>query len=209
MKDYRRPWWLLVNKSNGLNTTVDEEGEPGRRVFIIRGEPLVQGLAWLTWGPVGALAVIVVMTILAITLRAQEQTVAARAAFIVGFLGLPALVWVGTVILMTRLSARHLQAERQADRQECIIDLDLNREQLCYRTTAHPQEISLAFGDIQQVRTAFAIGETAGTAVRLVLDTSQGQVVLLTERLGTHAQKVDLAREIQAAISQRPAVKND
>lgn len=206
MNDYHRPWWLLVNKSHGLITTVDEEGEPGRRVFIVRGEPLVQGLAWLTWGPVGALAVVLVMTILAVTLRAQEQTMATRAAFIAGFLGLPALVWVGTVILMTRLSARHLQVERQAGRQECIIRLDHNQGQLSYRTTAHPQEISLAFEDIQQVRAAHAIGEAAGTAVRLVLDTSRGQVVLLTEKLGTQAQKVDLAREIQAAISQHRPV---
>ena len=209
MKDYHRPWWLLVNKSNGLITTVDEEGEPGRRVFIVRGEPLVQGLAWLTWGPVGALVVVLLMTVLAITLRAQEQTAAARAAFIVGFLGLPALAWVGTVILMTRLSARHLQAERRADSQECIIRLDHSQGQLSYRTTAHPQEISLAFEDIQQVRAAHAIGGTTSTTVRLVLDTSRGQVVLLTERLGTQAQKVDLAREIQAAISQHEAVRNE
>ena len=56
MSSYQRPWWLIVNKPAGLITTVKEETDSGERVFIIRGEPLVQGLVWLTWGPTTALA---------------------------------------------------------------------------------------------------------------------------------------------------------
>ena len=63
MSNYRRPWWLVVNKPAGLVTTVQEESSPGERIFIIRGEPLVQGLVWLTWGPVGALLVILILII--------------------------------------------------------------------------------------------------------------------------------------------------
>jgi len=200
MTDYQRPWWLLVNKSTGLISTVQEEGEPGRRVLIVRGEPLIQGLAWLTWGPVSALLVVLLLAVLAIMFKAEEQSTVMRALFIVAFLGLPAVAWIGTVIVSTRLSDKYLRAERQAERQECIIQLDQNRGQLSYQATGQHQETIVAFEDIHQVRAAHAIGGTDGASVRLVLDTDRGVVVLLNESLGTQAQKVDLAREIQAAI---------
>src|SRR5262245_47984751 len=91
VRPYRRPWWLIVNKSARLITTVQEERKPGERVFIIRGEPLVQGLGWLIWGPVGALAVILLLAGLAIAFGINERGWGIKAIFVVAFLALPAL----------------------------------------------------------------------------------------------------------------------
>jgi len=121
---YRRPWWLVVNKSGRLITTVQEDTRPGERVFTIRGEPLVQGLGWLTWGPVGALLVILILAGLTVGLGISEQGWGIKAVFIVAFLALPALAWGGVALAMTRLSAKFVQAERQAEAQSCLIRLD-------------------------------------------------------------------------------------
>ena len=66
MTRYQRPWWLIVNRSGGLKTTVQEETHPGERIFVVRGEPLIQGLAWLIWGPVAALVVVGILVWLAV-----------------------------------------------------------------------------------------------------------------------------------------------
>ncbi len=199
ISNYRRPWWLLVNKPAGLITTEQEESNPGERIFIIRGEPLVQGLAWLTWGPVAALLAGVILAGLAVSFDVRDQSGAMRAFFVAAFLILPALAWGGATVALTRLSARHLQAERQADSQECIIRLNQKRGELFYQTTAHPQSKKLAYNDIRQVRLAYPLGQR-GKAPRLTLDTNEGAAVLLDETLATQAQKSDLANEIQQAL---------
>ncbi len=201
MSNYRRPWWLIVNRPAGLVTTVQEESRPGERVFIIRGEPMVQGLAWLTWGPVAALVAILLLAILAVAFEVREQAWMVRGLVVVAFLGLPALAWGGTTIAMSQLSEKYLQAERQADRQECVIRLNQKQGELFYRTTAHPQENRLAYDHIRQARLTYPIGGGRKQAMRLTLSTDEGPVVLLDEALGTRAQKADLAKEIQEALA--------
>ncbi len=82
MSKYQRPWWLLVNKSAGLITTIQEETGLNERVFIVRGEPMVRGLAWLIWGPAGALLVITILTGLAVGLNVREQGGLTRMLFV-------------------------------------------------------------------------------------------------------------------------------
>ena len=89
----QRPWWLWASKSHKLSTTVREESTVTGPVYIIRGEPIIQGLTWLVWGPLSALAVIIILTGLAIVFEAKEQTLLVRALFILAFLGLPAVAW--------------------------------------------------------------------------------------------------------------------
>ena len=67
MAQYQRPWWLIVNKTDKLTTIIREEAHLGERIFVIRGEPLVQGLAWLIWGPGAALLVVGALIWLAIS----------------------------------------------------------------------------------------------------------------------------------------------
>ena len=146
MSDYRRPWWLLVTKTKGLITTVREESRPGERGFIIRGEPLVRGLAWLIWGPVGALVVISILTGLAIAFTINEQLLLVRISFIAAFFWIPAITWGIITIIVNRLSAKHLAAERQAEAQECLIRLNQERGEFFYQSTSSPgSEGKLAF----------------------------------------------------------------
>jgi hypothetical protein len=200
MSNYRRPWWLVVNKPTGLITTVAEESGPGERVFIIRGEPLVQGLAWLTWGPVGALVIISILTWLAITLNVKEQGGAMRAVFIIAFLALPALAWSGVALTFNRLSEKHLQAERQTEAQERTIRLSQRQGELFYQTSSPSTEKKVPYDHIRRARVAHTIGEREAKALRLILETDEGAIVLLNEALGTRAQKTDLAHEIQQAL---------
>jgi hypothetical protein len=200
MSSYQRPWWLVVNKPAGLVTTVKEEMRPGERVYLIRGEPLVQGLAWLTWGPAAALVVVLLLAGLALGLNVKEQTAAVRGLAIVAFLGLPALTWGVASVIVTRLSSKHLQAERQAEAQECLIRLNQNQGELRYRTTAHTEDKRLDYADIHQARVAPSVGSPNSQAVRLTLETTAGPVILLDETLGTQVQKIDLAYEIQQAL---------
>lgn len=203
MSAYRRPWWLLVNKTAGLITTVREESAPGERSFIIRGEPFVQGLAWLTWGPAGALIVIGILTGLAIGYEVREQSILVRVLFIAAYLWMPALSWGLATIIANRLAAKHLEAERQAEAQECLIRLNYERGEFSYQTTTGSSETEgiLAFDNIHQVKISPTIGSRDGKSVQLTLDTGQGPIVLLNAALGTQAQKADLAREIQSSIS--------
>jgi hypothetical protein len=200
MSNYRRPWWLVVNKPAGLITTVREEFKSGEQIFVIRGEPFVQGLAWLTWGPVGALLAVFILTWLAVTLNVKEQAGTIRIFFVVAFLGLPALAWGGMTLVFNRLSEKYLQAERQAETEECVIRLKQKQRELFYQTTTSPTEKKVAYTHIRQARLAHPIGERGVKALRLILETEEGTVVLLSEALGTHAQKTDLVHKIQLAV---------
>lgn len=197
---YRRPWWLLVNKSDQLITTVQEETRPGERVFTLRGEPLVQSLGWLTWGPAGALLVIVVLVGLAVGLRLSEQGWLLKALFIGAFLALPALAWGGVALVVTRLAQKHVQAERQAEVQTCRIGLNQRRAELFYQLNAHPQVETVSYATIRQAKVTHPIGGRSHQALLLTLETEHGPVILLNEGLGTSAQKMDLAHEIQQAL---------
>ncbi|MBI1882161.1 MAG: hypothetical protein HYR94_28645 [Chloroflexi bacterium] len=197
---YRRPWWLIVNKSARLVTTVQEETKPGERVFVIRGEPLVQGLGWLIWGPAGALLVILLLVGLAIALGINEKGWSVKALFIVAFLSLPILIWGGVTLALTRLSQKYVQAGRQAGAQMCLIRLDQKQGELFYQTSAQPRGETLAYRHIHQAKVTHAIGEHSHQALLLTLETEQGPVILLNEVLGTQNQKMDLAHEIQQAM---------
>lgn len=201
MSNYQRPWWLIVNKPAGLVCTVQEETKPGEQVFIIRGEPVVQGLVWLTWGPVAALLVVVVLAGLAINLNVKEQIGAMKALFVVAFFGLPAVAWGIATIVLNWLAKKHLQLERQAGRQQGVIRLNQERGELYYQTTAHPQETRLAYQAIRQPRISYSFGEQQHQTGRLTLDTDNGPVVLLNEELGTRAQKIDLADQVRTALN--------
>ncbi|MCB0210540.1 MAG: hypothetical protein KDJ52_14475 [Anaerolineae bacterium] len=198
----QRPWWLWASKSHKLSTTVREESTVTGPVYIIRGEPIIQGLTWLVWGPLSALAVIIILTGLAIVFEAKEQTLLVRALFILAFLGLPAVAWGLTIVLVNRLSNKYLQAEREADAQECRIQLDSKRGQLHFSKNDTSSEMTLPFSQIHQVNVAEPIGVRGENAVCLALDTEQGKIILLNENLGTEAQKFDLAREIQNSLRQ-------
>jgi hypothetical protein len=197
---YRRPWWLIVNKSAQLITTVREETRPGERVFIIRGEPLVQGLGWLIWGPVGALVVILLLAGLAIAFRISERDWGIKAVFVVAFLALPALAWAGIAAVLAHLSEKFLQAERQAEAQGCTIRLSQNQGELYYQTLAQAQPEKLAYQHIRQAKVTHPIGGRDSRALQLILETHNGPVILLNESLGTQNQKLDLAHEIQQVL---------
>jgi hypothetical protein len=207
--DYRRPWWLLVNKSAGLITTLHEETHPGERVFVIRGEPLVQGLGWLTWGPAGAVLVILLLVGLAIAWQVNQQGWATKGLFMAALLILPALAWVGVSALVARLSAGHLQVERQAGAQTCTMALSQNRGALIYSSSTQPEEQAIPYDDIGQVRVAPPLGATDNRLLRLMVETSSGPLILLNERLGTQNQKLDLAQEIQQAVKGHLLAKNE
>lgn len=200
MSSYQRPWWLVVNKPAGLVTTVKEEPSANERVFIVRGEPLVQGLAWLTWGPVAAILVVFLLAGIAIGLEVKTQPAAVRGLVIMAFLALPALAWIVATLFFTRLSQKHLQAERQAGAQECVLRLNQARGELYFQTTGRADTHQLAFNQILDVKVAYPIGERNNQAGQLTLDTPTGPVIVLPGALGTRDQKIDLAREIQTAI---------
>jgi len=201
MAQYQRPWWLIVNKTASLTTTVQEEAHPGERTFVIRGEPLVQGLAWLIWGPVAALLAVGMLIWLAIALDIRAQSGAVRALVILALLILPVLAWGGMALVLHLISQKYLQAERQAGLQECFIRLDQKQATLFYQTTAHPTEEKVLYGQIQQVRVAPSIGRQDIKEMRLLLETNEGPIVLLNEKLGTLTQKNDLAQEIEQAVT--------
>jgi hypothetical protein len=196
---YQRPWWLFVNKSAGLITTVRADSSLHEQNFLIRGEPLVQGLAWLTWGPLAALLMVIILTGLAIGFNIKEQTALIRGLFIALYLGLPALGWVGATIITNTLSKKYLQAEREAEAQECLIRLQPAPGELFYRMNPPGREETLLYQDIREVRVDAAIGSRDGRT-RLILDTRYGPVTLLNETLGSQPQKLDLAREIQQSL---------
>lgn len=200
MTQYQRPWWLIVNKSKGLITTVREEYQPGEHIFIIRGEPLVQGLAWLIWGPIGAVIVAMLLAWLAVTFDVRTQSAGIKILFIALFVLLPAIVWGGIVLLTLSLSRKHLQAARQAEARECVIRLNQRLKALFFETNTPPAEQKLAFQDIHQAQVTHPIGGRDGQKALLLLNTAEGAVVLLDEMLGTQAQKTDLARRIQQAV---------
>jgi hypothetical protein len=206
MSLYKRPWWLIVNKSDVLTTTIQEEAHPGERIFVIRGEPMVQGLAWLVWGPVAALLVVAGLIWLAVYLDIRAQTGAMRALLILALLILPALVWGIVALVLQLLSRKYLLVERQAELQECFIRLNQKQATLFYQTTAHPTEEKIPYAQIQQVRVTPAIGSQDIKQMRLVLETDNGPIILLNEKLGTFSQKNDLAQEIGQAAG-HPAEK--
>lgn len=181
-------------------TTVREEFAPGEQTFVIRGEPLVQGLAWLIWGPIGAVVVALVLAWLAMAYQIKEQSAGVKILFIALFVMLPALVWGGIVLATIQLSKKYLQAARRAEAQECVIRLNQKLRQLLFQTTSPPTEKKFAFKDIQQAKVTHPIGERNGKNVLLTLTTTEGAVVLLNESLGTQAQKTDLALRIQQAL---------
>lgn len=198
MNDYKRPWWLIVNKPPGLVTTVTEETDPPQRLFTVQGQPLIQGLAWLTWGPAGAVLTVAVVAIIALTLNIREQSMLARGLIIAAFLILPALVWGIITMLMARLSRPWLQAEQAAGRQTCAIRLDQALGQITI--TSDNRELTLSYDDVQQAKAAPVVGAKNLNASQLILNTATGPIIVLPEALGSQAQKADLANAIQQAL---------
>lgn len=201
MTEHQRPWWLFMNKPGGLVTTVRVETRPQEQRFIIRGEPLIQGLAWLTWGPLAALLVITLLTGLAIALNVREQSALVRGLFIILFLGAPVLAWVAATILTNQLSKKYIERERQAEIRESFIRLLPERGELFYQTGRSVPEERLAYEHIRQVKVDSAIGSRTGKASCLLLETDHGPIILLNEMLGNQNQKLDLAREIQQSLN--------
>lgn len=200
MSSYQRPWWLLVNKPAGLVSTVREESRDGERIFFIHGEPLLQGLVWLTWGPAAAVLAALLLTGLALALNVKEQAVLIRILFISAFLALPALAWGVTTLALNQLARKHLQAELQADTRDVLIGLRLNRGELYFRAGRETEEQRVKFDEIRRVKVTQPIGERSGTQVCLTIETGPGPITILDETLGTHPQKVDLANELERAI---------
>jgi hypothetical protein len=157
-------------------------------------------LGWLTWGPVGALLVILVLTGLAIALGISERGWGFKMLFIGAFLALPALVWGGVALAITRLSQKFVQAERQAEAQTCLIRLNQKQGELYYQTGSQAQRETLAYSSIRQAKVTHPIGGRSHQALLLALETEHGPVILLHESLGTSSQKMDLAHEIQQEL---------
>lgn len=201
MSNYRRPWWLVVNRSSRPITTVQEEAHGGERIFIVRGEPVVQGLAWLIWGPLGALVVIVILTWLAIALNVKAQGGATRVLFIFAYLVLPAVAWGVLALVFARLSQKHIRAERQTGAKECVIRLRQKQGEFLYQTSRESPEQKVSFEHIRRVRVAPPIGGRDVKALRLLLETDEERVILIDETWGTPAQKTDLAHELQQAVA--------
>ncbi len=200
MNDYKRPWWLMVNKPPGLITTVSEETSPPHRIFTVQGQPLIQGLAWLTWGPAGAVLTVTILAVVALMLNVKEQSMLARGIIIAAFLILPALVWGAVTMAMTRLARPHLQAEQAADRQSCVIRLNQNLGQITIESNAEGRNFSLAYTDVRQARLTPVVGAKNLNASQLTLETVNGPIIVLPEMLGNQAQKADLANIIQTAL---------
>jgi hypothetical protein len=200
MNDYKRPWWLIVNKPPGLTTTVSEETSPPHRIFTVQGQPLIQGLAWLTWGPAGAVLTVAILAVAALALNVKEQSMLARGIIIAAFLILPALVWGAVTMAMTRLARSHLQAEQAADRQSCVIRLNQNLGQITIESNAEGRNFSLAYADVRQARLTPVVGAKNLNASQLTLETVSGPIIVLPEALGNQAQKADLANIIQTAL---------
>jgi hypothetical protein len=201
MTQYQRPWWLIVNKTNSLTTTVQEEAHPGERIFVVRGEPLVQGLAWLVWGPIAALFVVGVLVLLVISLDVRAQSGAIRGLVIIILLILPAVAWGIVALILQLLSRKHLQTERETNSQSCIVKLNRIQQSLSYQTTNHPTEETVPYTQIQQVKVAPEIGGQDIKKMRLLLETDEGPIVLLNTKLGTLSQKNDLAKIIEQAVA--------
>lgn len=161
---------------------------------------MVQSLSWLTWGPVAALLVIALLTGGAIAFDIREQSLFARALFIVAFLGLPALAWGGASLITHRLAESYLETEREAASQERLIGLRPRQGELFYRLGDGRPEERLPYQEIREVRVAPPLGERDGRKACLILEIEGGRVILLDETLGTQTQKADLAREIETSV---------
>ena len=207
MSSYQKPWWLIINTSHQINSTVRDESRPGERIFVVRGEPHVQGLTWLACGPISALVIIGVMVGVAVAYGVKEQGLLIQILFIAAFLALPALVWGVSVVLVSRASKKHVQAIKEAGTQECLIRLKQKEGLLSYRLVGASTEEQLPYSYIQAAKATPAIGARSSKAMNLTLQTEDGPIVLLPEALGTQVQKVDLAQEIQASLGKFEANK--
>lgn len=201
MSQTERPWWLLVNKSAGLVTSVQEAHTPGEQTFIVQGEPVVQGLAWLTWGPAGALLGILLMTGAAIAFDISERSWLLKFGFITAFMMVPALLWGVVALLTSRLARRYLDIAREAGRQSCTIRLNQPKAQLSFLADTSAVETTVQYADIQQAEVTYPIGDRGGKRALLTLQTKQGPLTLLNETLGSQTQKTDLAEKIEAALA--------
>jgi hypothetical protein len=200
VSSYQKPWWLIISTSHQITSTVRDESQPGERVFVVRGEPHVQGLTWLACGPISALFIIGVMVGLAITFGVKEQGLLAQILFIAAFLALPALAWGTSVVLINRASKKHIQALKETGTQECVIRLRQKEGLLFYQLAGAPTEEQLPYNYINAAKATPAIGARSSKSMNLTLQTEDGPIVLLNEALGTQVQKVDLAREIQMSL---------
>jgi hypothetical protein len=160
---------------------------------------MVHGWNWLIWGPLVALLILTLLTVIAIVTNIKEQGFGVKALFVALFLALPVIGWVVTSLITHRLAEKYLEAERDAGKRECLIGLQPRQGELSYRKEAGAEE-RLRYEDIVEARVAPAIGERDGKKVCLMLEIEGGRVILLDETLGTASQKADLAREIEASL---------
>ena len=182
-------------------TTIEDEVKFGEETYIVRGEPVIQGLAWLVWGPVGAVAAVACVAVAAVLFSVQDQSGLVRAVFIALFLLLPAIVWGGLTLLVMQRSKPYLEAVRQNESQTCTIYLNQKQGVLTIKHASPASEQQIAYQDIQQATVTFPVGEQDGNRARLTVQTTNGPFILLNEALGTRLQKQELAQKIQHSLA--------
>ena len=182
-------------------TTIEDEVKFGEETYIVRGEPVIQGLAWLVWGPVGAVAAVACVAVAAVMFSVQDQSGLVRAVFIALFLLLPAILWGGLTVLVMQRSKPYLEAVRQNESQTCLLYLNQKQGLLTIKSAPSAPEQQIAYQDIQQATVTFPIGEQDGNRSRLTLQTINGSLILLNEALGTRLQKQELAQKIQHSLA--------
>lgn len=201
MTPYQRPRWALALRMPALETTLKEDHRPHEKRFIIEGQPVLKSLTWVTYGPVLAVFGVLVIGMAVWLLQIRSQPVAIKLIAVCAMVLLPMLCWVLGGIILDRLMRPYLEAEVEAGR-ECV-EIALNLSDKTLRQNAREPVTFAAITGFKLVSDAglhYDPEQAAGVMMNLVMETDQGQLILLDKTLGNIRQKLQLVSQLQAMV---------
>jgi hypothetical protein len=185
-----------------LETTLKEDHQPGLKRFIVEGYPQFRSLTWITYGPVLAVIAVIILGGLAWSMDIRTQPSATKMTFVCLMVLVPLLLWAVGAGLINLLVSRALQQERIATSRRVEINLDLAE-----KTLRLNEGQPINFEAISNFKLMTSNGvyyepqEEISPLVQLMMDTNQGQQMILSKELGSTPQKLQLASQLQALIT--------
>ena len=197
----KRPWWALALQLPSLKTTLSEAEQDQQTLFEITGEPVLRGLAWITYGPLMAVVGVFVVGSLAWSLEISEQSGTNRALFACFMFVLPIIFWGIGGAAANKLMAKSLARQAAANTERVRIAVDSTAQTIqINQDTPIPFAAVRSFKLITDSGVEYAPNAETNPPAHLILDSKRGQITLLKKSMGTAQQKQQLVSKIEALI---------
>ncbi|OQY44209.1 MAG: hypothetical protein B6242_13205 [Anaerolineaceae bacterium 4572_78] len=195
----KRPWWVLAVQMPVLKTTIHEYHR--QQKFVIMGEPIIQSLTWIVYGPLFALSSIVIYTVLAWNFEVNTQSLALRLSASCAFILVPMIAWFVGAFIMSKITEPYINRQIKANIQHVEITIDFTKDILqLNKNKAIPLENIADLQLISDRGEIYSHDAEYNPLLNLIMTTDDEKITILSKELGTRLQKLDLLNKLEKLL---------